>query len=164
MNAANPYLRTNNSKWWFTTRIRSKDQASGKWPCSYAYKIDGNPLAEHWYDNNQLHRLISGFHSIFSHKNAVRQEEWYYRAACIVGAPAVTIYGYDGTILCQQWCEAGKLHREDGPAWIEYYPGQDCYKEMWYRRGKLHRRCIGSCGSHRRANRQPQLLPDGVQK
>ena len=45
----------------------------------------------------------------------------------------------DGTIERKVWRIKGKLHREDGPAWIYYRPDGTVYSEQWYLNGNLHR-------------------------
>lgn len=40
------------------------------------------------------------------------------------GAPAILIYDpHDGSVATEFWCRDGLRHREDGSAFVEYWPG-----------------------------------------
>lgn len=46
----------------------------------------------------------------------------------------------DKTFLVQKYKnEEGLLHREDGPAWSEYWPNGQLFFEYWLINGKYHR-------------------------
>lgn len=48
-------------------------------------------------------------------------------------------YREDGSVLSESWCLVGKYHREDGPAWIWYYPDGSVRCEAWWLNGQRHR-------------------------
>ena len=41
-------------------------------------------------------------------------------------------YYTDGSVQYEVWYKNGKLHREDGPAWIGYLPDGSVEYESWY--------------------------------
>ena len=49
------------------------------------------------------------------------------------------VYRPDGSVQWEEWLENGKLHRLDGPAWIEYRPDGSVESEKWWENGKRHR-------------------------
>lgn len=54
--------------------------------------------------------------------------------------PAVTAYKSDGTPLAEQWYVENRLHRQDGPASLLYFPDHPhVMREEWYQEGILHR-------------------------
>ena len=48
-------------------------------------------------------------------------------------------YYSNGNIWYKEYCLNGRLHREDGPAFIKYYKEGDVMREMYYIYGLLHR-------------------------
>ena len=74
----------------------------------------GELCSQHWYQNDQLHR---------------------------VDEPAWIIY-FDspGKEICNEyWYLYGKRHREDGPAGITYHKSGKIESEIWYLNDYLHR-------------------------
>lgn len=49
------------------------------------------------------------------------------------------IYDAKGNLIIRCWYKDGKLHRENGPAWIEYDENGKVIEERWYQMGRLHR-------------------------
>jgi hypothetical protein len=45
----------------------------------------------------------------------------------------------DGSVEEESWHLSGKLHREDGPAWIQYRPDGSVLLVAWHLDGKFHR-------------------------
>ena len=51
-----------------------------------------------------------------------------------------THYYANGSVLSEEWLDAdGRLHREDGPAWIKYHADGSVLSEEWFVDDKLHR-------------------------
>jgi hypothetical protein len=49
------------------------------------------------------------------------------------------IYDARGNLIIRCWYKDGKLHREDGPAGIQYNKDGHKMGERWYKNGQLHR-------------------------
>lgn len=48
------------------------------------------------------------------------------------------IYDYDGNVEIEEYFIRNKLHREDGPAYIEYsQDGNVINKEYWYKNSQI---------------------------
>jgi hypothetical protein len=54
-------------------------------------------------------------------------------------SPFYRIYREDGTLAFRIYRENGLPHREDGPAWVEFFPDEKKNCELYYRRGFVHR-------------------------
>jgi len=52
--------------------------------------------------------------------------------------PALCIYNQDDELTVELWCQYGKVHRENGPAFKTYYKGV-VSRASWFRDGRLHR-------------------------
>ena len=46
--------------------------------------------------------------------------------------PAYTQYWQDGSVELESWWLNGKRHREDGPAWIQYRQDGSVEEEQWW--------------------------------
>ena len=53
--------------------------------------------------------------------------------------PAFIEYYYSGSIFWEEWYINGVKHREDGPAFIEYNNDGSIFCEIWYWCGMQHR-------------------------
>ena len=45
-------------------------------------------------------------------------------------------YYPDGSVAYEEWSQSGKLHREDGPAYIGYLPDGSVKSEEWWLHGE----------------------------
>ena len=48
-------------------------------------------------------------------------------------------YYANGSVRYEEWYQNGKLHREDGPAWISYRQDGSVASEAWWFEGKQAR-------------------------
>jgi len=73
--------------------------------------------------------------------NCLKRITWYLRGKKHMddGDPAETLFTEDGKVAIQRWYEYGKLHRVDGPAYIDYYESGEVKHEIWFANGKYHR-------------------------
>ena len=68
-------------------------------------------------------------------------EEFYYRDGKIHrdDGPAWIFRYADGSVLSEEYYRDGKIHRDDGPAWSFHTADGSVWREDYYRNDKLHR-------------------------
>ncbi|SDF64528.1 hypothetical protein SAMN04244560_01013 [Thermoanaerobacter thermohydrosulfuricus] len=71
---------------------------------------------------------------------SIRREAWYKGSWLHrENGPAWIEYTEDGRIIEERWYKNNKLDRDDGPAIIKYYPNGRKKLEVWYKGNFLHR-------------------------
>ena len=73
--------------------------------------------------------------------SSVLSEEWLDADGRLhrEDGPAWIKYHADGSVRSEAWCFDDKLHREDGQAWISYNADGSVLSEAWCFDDKLHR-------------------------
>jgi hypothetical protein len=74
-------------------------------------------------------------------------KEWVNEAGVLhrEDGPAHIQYNCDGSIKWEQFCVNGRIHRESGPADIFYYSDGSVRSEFFYIKGVLHREDGPAC-------------------
>lgn len=102
-------------------------------PAIECYREDGTLLGLEWYAHDELHREGAPAAQKFDEFGRLRQEWWAINnVSHRIGGPAK--YRLEnGVVQVESWLQHGRLHRDDGPAYVYRCPdtGRTLDSEFW---------------------------------
>lgn len=110
--------------------------------CKYAEFYDnGNKAIEVHYKKGKLHNDEGPAEMFYSIDGKLDNEKWYQNGKLnsFEDKPSCIIYDCLGNKMIEKWYKNGKLHREIGPARIDYFSTGEIQSVEYYLEDKLHR-------------------------
>lgn len=75
----------------------------------------------------------------YKKERGMKMNDGYVKKEYYLEGQFKTEYYEDGQLKKEEWYKNGVLHRENGPAVVNYWLGKKKYLEEWYKGGQLHR-------------------------
>lgn len=99
----------------------------------------GEIIFQEWCERGKRHNPNGP--AVIDMRNDERRMEWYLDGKLSRNdGPAIVVHDEQGRLVREGFYQAGKHHRVDGPAELQYDPDTGiAYTEMWKVNGQLHR-------------------------